>query len=221
MLFHVPGGVGDTLACGICVATSEGEIDPAAAGLAVVGGEALVPAPAQPARPTVKRVSSAAPASRIRIRLDFVFMPCPALSIWLEVNRSAQPPTNSRSGLAPSGHQRRADSDRTADGNDKGPNANGNWNDAVTQGAVGRRLIVEIVELGPSEDREAEGRQSAEEGEQSRARPHPSAVQLGQAKQSNQQPQDECDRAAGSNIKTVHAHTQDCLPRKERGQANE
>src|ERR1035437_6591159 len=68
MLFHTPDGVG---------AMSEGEIDPVPAGPAGDAGDPLGPAPAQPARPTVKRVSSAAPARRIRIRVDFVFMPYP------------------------------------------------------------------------------------------------------------------------------------------------
>lgn len=91
MLFHTPDGVGEALACGICVAMSEGEIDPVPAGPAGDAGDPLGPTPTQPARPTVTRVSSAAPARRIRIRLDFAFMPYPALSTWLEVNHHTSP----------------------------------------------------------------------------------------------------------------------------------
>jgi hypothetical protein len=64
------------------MAMSEGEIDPVPAEPAVDAGEGLGPAPTQPARPTVTRVISAAPARRIRIRLDFVFMPASNWSTW-------------------------------------------------------------------------------------------------------------------------------------------
>src|ERR1035437_6677346 len=99
MLFHTPDGVGETAVCGVCgvcgvcVAISEGEIDsvpaetaePAVSAVSAVdAGEGLGPAPTQPARPTATRVISAAPAHRIRIRLDFVFMPYSNWSTWQE-----------------------------------------------------------------------------------------------------------------------------------------
>jgi hypothetical protein len=85
MLFHSAGGVGDALAGGIGAATSEGGTDVAPARPVVDAGDALDPAPTQPATKTVTRASSAAPASRVRMRLEFVFMPHPAFATWLRL----------------------------------------------------------------------------------------------------------------------------------------